>query len=881
MTPSLSVLLTNVVQGDAANTHSAASTLNALSQATRLATAANVAIVRLPEQILQIQTNGTPKAQIKLPANVDLPSTTKLQLATLSSAAIADPAKADLGVVISQNTGTNRTAVTPQQVTQVAAELSKVLANQPNAKAQVSGHVQQLDGARLQVNLSGGSSIELSVPRQQAASASSLRQGQAVTLMVNSDKNGALQVSVTPKLNQHHGASSSTSSASSMSSVSSVAITSRLAVSDSKAQAIVTNALKQGGVAFVHENKGVGSALEKYLPPVKTATTLQQASLFTLKGNTITTTSVAAQAVTKFPLPASLQGVVGDKGVADKGAAVSDPPTPLASRMNRQLVLSATVPSATLVNVSRDKSSAVLSPSTKVPDSPKAAESAKASMPPVTEQKVATQNGTEAAKLMPNANLQATTAEQIKGSQVHQAIITLSRTLLSQTGSTQQALTQLLAIVNAPKSGADTKAVTPPSVISSSASTTSPQLPLSPQTSQFLNKIGQALTPLNERAPQMTDLTARTTEKTSTGLNAATDSKNDVKVDLAAPQKGHAVNTPEQGQNANYLKRTLSQLTNILLPSNNTATGEAVKPNTANVTANQIAAALNKQSLQADVAATAEEGQKTASTVKDSASTSQTPNLANTTNPPQALSTRIQSLLTMPALAVTPLNLTSPVAASNFVQGLVALLQVSLAGRAMQRQPSVASLIDRPDSAVSKTLANSGVTAGSSSRVAQDVATLDSRSNLLANLKTLLANHQQNKVAQAESRVQGQDSFYYVLPSLSQHTAAPELLIQRESDRHQQKESETGKHSQWNITMKLEIAEVGEVLAKSKIQGEVITLDLYASTAPLLSRIADTLPYLKQRLSDLGLVVESSSFQRGNIPSTLNRRPHQIFETRV
>lgn len=235
----------------------------------------------------------------------------------------------------------------------------------------------------------------------------------------------------------------------------------------------------------------------------------------------------------------------------------------------------------------------------------------------------------------------------------------------------------------------------------------------------------------------------------------------------------------------------------------------------------------------------------------------------------------------MPALAVTPLNLTSPVAASNFVQGLVALLQVSLAGRAMQRQPSVASLIDRPDSAVSKTLANSGVTAGSSSRVAQDVATLDSRSNLLANLKTLLANHQQNKVAQAESRVQGQDSFYYVLPSLSQHTAAPELLIQRESDRHQQKESETGKHSQWNITMKLEIAEVGEVLAKSKIQGEVITLDLYASTAPLLSRIADTLPYLKQRLSDLGLVVESSSFQRGNIPSTLNRRPHQIFETRV
>ena len=81
--------------------------------------------------------------------------------------------------------------------------------------------------------------------------------------------------------------------------------------------------------------------------------------------------------------------------------------------------------------------------------------------------------------------------------------------------------------------------------------------------------------------------------------------------------------------------------------------------------------------------------------------------------------------------------------------------------------------------------------------------------------------------------------------------------------------------------MKLDIGTVGQVLAKSKIDKETITLDLYASNEVILARVADTLPYLTKRLEELGLQVEKSSFQRGHIPDTLNSRPHQIFETRV
>ena len=79
------------------------------------------------------------------------------------------------------------------------------------------------------------------------------------------------------------------------------------------------------------------------------------------------------------------------------------------------------------------------------------------------------------------------------------------------------------------------------------------------------------------------------------------------------------------------------------------------------------------------------------------------------------LASRIQIMLLSPALLATPTTLNSPIAASNFVQGLVALLQVSLAGRALQRQPSLKAQIDLPDSIISRTLGATTNTQGATS----------------------------------------------------------------------------------------------------------------------------------------------------------------------
>ena len=590
---------------------------------------------------------------------------------------------------------------------------------------------------------------------------------------------------------------------------------------------------------------------------------VQQASLFTLKGNSLTSTTVASHAVTKFAIPSSLQSRV----------------TPLSAetlsgnqqQLLKNVVTAGALPVAEIITASKNERAITPEQSPHKSASPTSTQGAQHSV------------DTASTQTKPSP-----TDENIKGSQVHQAIIALSRTLLSQTGSTQQALSQLL--VNAGRA----RDASSPQVATQSPVNRTPQEALtsqalsletlSPQTKQFLNNIGQALTPLNNNAPVPLSNPHESKGKESASLNgpsdAATSTKRDKKPDALAVQNAKA-ETASLPQSENYVKRAWSQLTGALLANNKAIGNFTINTATQSVNTTQQDTGANKptRNQDFDAATLALEKDKGAPKASSPASHADTTN--GQTGSPQLLSARIQSLLTTPALATTPLMLTNPVTSSSFVQGLVALLQVSLAGRAMQRQPSLAALVERPDSIVSKTLATNGVPTGNSSKVAQDVASLDARSNLLANLKTLLANHQQNKVSQVDARVQGQDSFYYVLPSLAQQTAAPELLIQREPDRHHKEQSATGKHRQWNITMKLEVGEIGEVLAKSKIKGETITLDLYVSNPVLLSRVGDTLPYLKQRLSELGLEVESSSFQRGNIPSTLNTRPHQIFETRV
>ena len=812
----------------------------ALSQAATLDNAAKVIVERLPERVLSITVTPNNVSSAAQVLNVALPAevSAKLSNQAINNAQLALlPTSPDhiSGPEAKSAQNTSQSQVNTQSAVLLSTRLSQqgVSLSAPEKAELLKAVAQALAANNAAVTLKGQLSIstksenfgqlmlttakneviplsDINTEKLDSTAKAALQKlvGQQVVIGLSRASNGGIALQISQGL--------SNESARPTTNDNNFAAMTHKNVSTNLQQQFISSALKQGGVAVEHNlsNPPRLNALLKGSGADTNA--LKVLSALTLTDNKLSIRTSQQNAVLQIVVPQS------------KGSSLSAPT--LTQEQVNKLNLSQ-LPKATAKGLEAVTGNSSLEDSSSI------------------------------------TNLKAAAPTSLKGTDVHNAISTLSRVLLSQTGSTSQALSQLVAIVEngklPPGSGA-------------------------PQThgAQHFDKILQHLK----------------------GLDALNAKPSQVKIsngEFIGPPK------PSSEQLLATAKAILTEGKETASAENNGMQGKDGGSKSSLVSLASIAQALSSQAkglsnsllsnIAAQLAATQGKGAEISSVVSDSPTSltgsktnesvagenvgavGDVKNGAKKLTPDmneQGLSQRLQQLISSQALVTTPINLTSPVNSSSFVQGLVALVQLALAGRAMQRQSGLKTQIDAPDSIVSKTLANMGVTT-QPSRVSQDMNQLDGRQQLLSQLKTLLSSHQQNKIANVDSRIQGQDSFYYILPSLSQHQSPPELLIKREQGGQNNKHAQAGQRSLWNITMKLDIGDSGQVLAKSKIDKNTITLDLYASSEEVLKRIGDTLPYLHKRLISLGLVVENTSYQRGHIPDTLNSRPHQIFETRV
>jgi len=812
----------------------------ALSQAATLDNAAKVIVERLPERVLSITVTPNNVSSAAQVLNVALPAevSAKLSNQAINNAQLALlPTSPDhiSGPEAKSAQNTSQSQVNTQSAVLLSTRLSQqgVSLSAPEKAELLKAVAQALAANNAAVTLKGQLSIstksenfgqlmlttakneviplsDINTEKLDSTAKAALQKlvGQQVVIGLSRASNGGIALQISQGL--------SNESARPTTNDNNFAAMTHKNVSTNLQQQFISSALKQGGVAVEHNlsNPPRLNALLKGSGADTNA--LKVLSALTLTDNKLSIRTSQQNAVLQIVVPQS------------KGSSLSAPT--LTQEQVNKLNLSQ-LPKATAKGLEAVTGNSSLEDSSSI------------------------------------TNLKAAAPTSLKGTDVHNAITALSRVLLSQTGSTNQALNQLITIVENER--------LPPSQGMPKA-----------HEAQHFDKILQqlkGLDALNAKASQA---------KVSNG-------------EFIGPPK------PPKEQLLASAKAILTEGKDAASAENNGLQGKDSGRKPSLVSLASLAQALSSQAkglsnsllsnIAAQLAATQGKGAEIAPVVSDSHATiagsksnesvagenesaievvkSGTKKLALDMNE-QGLSQRLQQLISTQALVTTPINLTSPVNASSFVQGLVALIQLALSGRAMQRQPGLKTQIDAPDSIVSKTLANMGVTA-QPSRVSQDMNQLDGRQQLLSQLKTLLSSHQQNKIANVDGRIQGQDSFYYVLPSLSQHQSPPELLIKREQGGQNNKHAQTGERSLWNITMKLDIGDSGQVLAKSKIDKSTITLDLYASNDEVLRRIGDTLPYLHNRLTSLGLVVENTSYQRGHIPESLSSRPHQIFETRV
>ena len=207
--------------------------------------------------------------------------------------------------------------------------------------------------------------------------------------------------------------------------------------------------------------------------------------------------------------------------------------------------------------------------------------------------------------------------------------------------------------------------------------------------------------------------------------------------------------------------------------------------------------------------------------------------------------------------------------------GLVQLLQIALLGKQIKSQDEIERLFQQ------QTKTSTGQPQplqSATARMVRDLANADNQHNVLKQLKSLLSTHQQSKLSSAEQTLQGQDTFYYLLPAFQQQQKQAEILIKREPE-HQAQDNEANQQQRWQLTMKLDIGEFGELLTKVKILDKQIDLDIYTSNQNLLEKVANSLPFLLKRFKMLGLDVEHHKVQLGKIPDTLATKPYQILET--
>lgn len=242
---------------------------------------------------------------------------------------------------------------------------------------------------------------------------------------------------------------------------------------------------------------------------------------------------------------------------------------------------------------------------------------------------------------------------------------------------------------------------------------------------------------------------------------------------------------------------------------------------------------------------------------------------------------KIKQLLQSPTLPVTPISIISPPQTGGMVSGLINLLQVALTARLNKTHQQGHEQINQVLTQLVGAQTKAGATRNSGGSL-RDLSQIEQKHNLVKVLGDLLNQHTGQKIQNAERQLQGQESFYYVLPFGNQENTAPaELLITREKPEQEDRQEHATKNSVWSLTIKLSVGELGEILTKSKVTEEDINVDFYASNENLKNLIFNYAPLLKKRFDELGLNLSIGRVERGNIPEQLAKNPYQILETRV
>jgi hypothetical protein len=152
-------------------------------------------------------------------------------------------------------------------------------------------------------------------------------------------------------------------------------------------------------------------------------------------------------------------------------------------------------------------------------------------------------------------------------------------------------------------------------------------------------------------------------------------------------------------------------------------------------------------------------------------------------------------------------------------------------------------------------------------------------SSLLRQLASHSSTLQQSQLATLDSNTTTQQQLLLQLPlQQGEHSVFSQIqLEQREADGKQPGEKQT----QWQLTMKFDLDQLGPLLVIAKLQQQQLQLQLFTEQA-LAKRLADKfLPILKDRCTVQGLHISQADCVLGKIPDSLLPRANSLLAIKV
>lgn len=162
------------------------------------------------------------------------------------------------------------------------------------------------------------------------------------------------------------------------------------------------------------------------------------------------------------------------------------------------------------------------------------------------------------------------------------------------------------------------------------------------------------------------------------------------------------------------------------------------------------------------------------------------------------------------------------------------------------------------------------------------VAQLDQTqsSQLLKQLSSQSSSMQQAQLSTLEQQSKDPlQQVFLTLPIQNQQVSDfCQIAISRQEE---EQEKGKGKSTQWQLSMKFDLKQLGQLLAISKLSGSSLSLQLYTDSTMLQLLAEKYLPLLKDRCKAQGLDVKEAHCQLGKIPDSLMPKTTSLLAIRV